>query len=284
MRMITKLFLLSVLCLSSFVSSARILVLYPVASKSHKFAVMPIVEELAQRGHQITFVSPFKPSKSVENIHEIVLSELAALKEMTDVDWFAMTKAGPTQMIQMFLKMKQWISKSYEILMKNEDFLVILKERNVDLVIFNAAFNEFCLKISDQLKAPYIVHASGAGFFFMGSMGVSMDYATVPSLTSDFDDKMNFFQRMANMAMSEVATRFYDWFINGMIEEMTKKDFPDSRSIAELQKETSLAIINSHPATAYSRSLPPTVIPIGALHTRPAKPLPDVIHFNNFVI
>ena len=271
------------LILTTFLSwafSARILVIYAASSKSHKLSVMPILEELAQRGHQITVVSPFKPSKSVENIHEIVLSELAALIEMTEVDWFAMSKAGPTQVIQMMSTLKIWINKSYEILMQNEAFLTILKERNVDLIIFNGLFNEFSFKICDHLKVPCVIHGSGSGVISMGSMGASMDYATVPSFTSDFNDKMSFFQRMANMAITEVSIRLYELSIVGMIEEITKKDFPDSRSIAELQKETSLAIINSHPTTTYPRSLPPTVIAIGALHTRPAKPLPQVQHFD----
>ena len=260
----------------SWASSARILVIYAVTSKSHKFSVMPIVEELAQRGHQITVVSPFKPSKPVKNIHEIAIKELEDLKDVTDVDWFAMTKAGPTQIIKMMSNIKAWIRKSYELIMKNEEFLTIIKERSVDLVIFDALFNEFALKICDHLKVPYVIHSSGPVFFSMGSMGVPMNYATVPSINTDFDDKMNFFQRMGNMGLMEVGTRFYDWSINSMIDEMTKKDFPDSRTIAELQKETSLAFVNSHPTSSYQRPLPPNVIPIGALHTRPAKPLPQV--------
>ena len=132
--------------------SARILVINAVSSKSHKFAVMPILEELAQRGHQITVVSPFKPSKPVKNIQEIAVKELEDFIEITNVDWFAMTKAGPTQIIQIMSNTNAWISKSHEIVMKNKEFLIILKERKIDLIIFNGLFNEFSLKICNHLK------------------------------------------------------------------------------------------------------------------------------------
>lgn len=86
--------------------SARVLVMFIAPMKSHKFALMPILEELAQRGHQITVVSPYKSPKEVQNIHDIVLNEIDELAEEVNVDWFAMPKAGPFQsffMLQILL-------------------------------------------------------------------------------------------------------------------------------------------------------------------------------------
>nr|CAG4634841.1 EOG090X07NZ [Alona affinis] len=213
---------LALLLLCSFLISscltARILVMYAVASKSHKIAVMPIAEELAQRGHQVTVVSPFKPSKKVENIHEIVLSELDNPDIAKEVDWFAKKSAGPTQLIQMLSWTGKMVGEGYDVLMRNEEFRAILKERIVDVVIFDAAFNEFVLSICDHLKVPYVIHSPSSGFFWMELMGVSMDYAFVPSMVTDFDNKMTFFQRLANMAMSELFSQVYRYSVIGMTE------------------------------------------------------------------
>ena len=276
MRSIVALFLL----LSIFIncaSSARILVLYIAPARNHKSAVMPIIEELAQRGHQMTVVSPFTPTREMGNVHEIVLDELTALaKEMTEIDWFAMQKAGPSQLFEMLNFLSGIVSTGYDVLMRNEEFRTILRERSVDLIIFDALFNDYVVKFCHHLKIPCVVHSSAAGFPSLKAMGAPMDYASVPALSTNFNDKMTFFQRMANMAASEIFFLVFRCVLLSNIKVKVERDFPNSPSIEDLQSEISLAIVNSNPATAYQRSLPPTILAIGALHTRPAKPLPKV--------
>ena len=73
--------------------AAKIAVLYPGGSKSHLIAVMPIVEELALRGHDVTVVSPFK--MSTENSMRLIhLAELEKLIESVPIDWFGMSDKG----------------------------------------------------------------------------------------------------------------------------------------------------------------------------------------------
>ena len=76
-KMKNSLFVVSLIvsCLFTFTYSANILVLYPGSGKSHKIAVMPILEELAGRGHQITIVSAFKTATNSDNIRDIILPE-----------------------------------------------------------------------------------------------------------------------------------------------------------------------------------------------------------------
>ena len=53
----------------------KILFWMPVGSKSMKITYMPMLEELAKRGHEITLVHPFKMKESVEGITEIISSD-----------------------------------------------------------------------------------------------------------------------------------------------------------------------------------------------------------------
>ena len=95
-KIVTSFALLFTLCwLFSPCFSERILFLTPVGSKSHKFAFMPIAEELASRGHQVTVVSPYKASKSITNIREIQLLKVAKLFEEVKIDWFYMSQLSP---------------------------------------------------------------------------------------------------------------------------------------------------------------------------------------------
>ena len=109
--------------------------------------------------------------------------------------------------------------------------------------------------------------------------GVSMDYASIPTALTELDDKMSFMQRMINTLQAELVSLFTDWFVMQPLEKRLRLDMPDARPLLELRGEASLLMINSHPATDWPRQLPPSVIPIGALHTRPAKPLPEVYFF-----
>ena len=78
--------------LSSVCHAERILFLAPVATKSHKYAFMPILEALAERGHQVTLVSPFESKKQVKNIREIVVEDFYNDR---DFDWFDRGSQGP---------------------------------------------------------------------------------------------------------------------------------------------------------------------------------------------
>ena len=109
--------------------------------------------------------------------------------------------------------------------------------------------------------------------------GVSMDYASIPTALTEFDDQMSFTQRLINTIQGELVTQFTNWFVMQPLEERLRLDIPDARPLAEIRAEASLLLINSHPATDWPRQLPPSVIPIGALHTRTAKKLPEVLFF-----
>lgn len=56
----------------SFVGSARILGIFPYPSKSHSILGQALFTELAGRGHEVTYVSPFPlkdPPKNYKDIH-----------------------------------------------------------------------------------------------------------------------------------------------------------------------------------------------------------------------
>ena len=67
--------LLLLLVLTSVSNAARILALFPIGSKSHKLAAVPIVEALAEKGHQIALFSPYAPVKETANVVEYQLDK-----------------------------------------------------------------------------------------------------------------------------------------------------------------------------------------------------------------
>ncbi|XP_032791501.2 LOW QUALITY PROTEIN: UDP-glycosyltransferase UGT5 [Daphnia magna] len=260
-----------------FSQTERILVLAPVCSKSHKISFMPIVEALAEKGHQVTVVTPFSPENQKPNVKEIVLKKNALME--IDTDWFEIQK-------QNILKVFTWtitvfrttMKDGYDILMSNEEFQEVLRSRDVDLVIVDAILNDFVLPIIDHINVPFIFYCPASGVpWVMDMLNVPQEYASVPVGMGDYGSQMTFMQRMGNFLSTELFFLVRKAFWLNMLKDVTNKDFPNSRSISEIERDSQLCIINSHPATAWARPLPQNVIPIPALHTRPPKSLPQAL-------
>lgn len=258
-------------------SSANIVVIYAVCSKSHMLAVMPAVEELALRGHQVTVISPFKGiAKDVHNGHEIVLPDIAKMIDETEVDWFSMQKQGTTQFLSMMTFVKAMSLKACDSIFSHPEFQEIVKQRQVDLFIVDGMFHEFIYPVFDLIKVPFVTHSSSSAFpKTLAAMGAPLDYASVPLPTTDFSTPMTFTQRLMNIIPTEIMNLIVEYYIKNDLNVIVKNYFPGARTIDEVQGEASICIINSHPMTNWPRSLPPAMIPVGALHTRPAKTLPQ---------
>jgi len=61
-----------------------------------------------------------------------------------------------------------------------------------------------------------------------------------------------------------------------MLDDLARKDFHTARSISEIEGDAALCLANIDLATGRVRTLPRTIIPVGALHVRPSTFLPKV--------
>ena len=147
--------------LSSVCHAERILFLAPVATKSHKNAFMPILEALAERGHQVTLVSTFESKKQVKNIREIVVEDSYNDR---DFDWLDRGSQGPwAALVGIINDFRSFNTGGYKNIMANDDFHDVLRSKNVDLAIIDATVNDFCYPIIDYLKVPFISYIPSAG-------------------------------------------------------------------------------------------------------------------------
>ena len=274
MNLILK--LLTLLVCIAFCKCDRILILAPVCSKSHKISYMPIAEALAEKGHEVTVVSPYQPTKTTANLREIVVKDV--LKDI-ELDWFELQKQNPLQaMVTIISSFRAMMTTGFDSLMSNEEFISILKNRAADLIIVDAILNDFTLPVIESFRVPYIFYCPASSVpWTTAAMSIPAEYASVPAGSGDFADDMNFFQRLGNMLASEMFLVVRKWFMLRMLDDYVKKEFPNATPIEQFEKEAAMMFANSHPATAWPRPLPPNVIPIGALHVRPGKALPQVL-------
>lgn len=245
---------------------------------------MPLAEALAEKGHTVTVITSFPPlgNQKLKNLTEIVVEN--NFDAATTVDWFDVEQSNPIKLLTIvFTKFRDAMKDGYDHLMNNKEFKKILQAREVDLVIVDAILNEFVLPIIDHLQVPFIFYCTTTGApWVMEMFNIPHDYAAVPTGTGDERGQMSFIERLNNMWSSESFKLLRKIFLINMMDNYVKKEFPNSRTIAEIERDAQLCFINSHPATSWTRTLPPHVIPLGALHVRPSKPLPNVkLLFNN---
>ena len=65
--------------------SARILAFTPLPGKSHQAVIVPLLRELATRGHEVTAVTPFAMDKPPSSYKEILIPD--RLQQMTSSEY-----------------------------------------------------------------------------------------------------------------------------------------------------------------------------------------------------
>jgi glucuronosyltransferase len=175
----------------------RILVLLPLGSKSHKLAIMPVLEALAERGHNLTIVSGFKSPKKMTYIHEIQITSIDVILEKI-VNWYETPKGdSETQLKTMITTLPYTLKFIYDEIMKNHEFQTIMLERSVDLVIADGIVSELTFPIIEHFGVPFVFHCSSFGPWTtaaLEAMETDSDYASIPFPQTGFDDKMTFAQ------------------------------------------------------------------------------------------
>ena len=241
---------------------------------------MPIAEALAEKGHQVTVFSPFVLKSSYSpavaaNLRDVALRDVT--KEFK-LDWFQMQKDGPLANVMLQVELFSIAGiMGYDALMENEVFRKMYRDREIDLVLLDCIGNEFAYQIFDGLNIPIVIYSPTSAIpFTVEAMGIPTEYASVPAGIIDVDSDMTFFQRLGNMLSSELSKALRKWYVLPKLERHMRKDFPEARPIAQIEREVSLCLMNHHETTAFPRPLPPNVQALGGLHVRPAKPLPQV--------
>ena len=103
----------------------------------------------------------------------------------------------------------------------------------------------------------------------------------VPFFLSSLTDRMSLPQRLLNTILTHGLNFYQNWFVFPRIQPRIDRFFPNAPPLSELKTNISAAFVNTHPALSYPRSLPPTAVELGAIHCRPARPLPPQL--NQFI-
>lgn len=246
------------------VKSARILGVFPYPSRSHSILGQALLTELAARGHDVTYLSPYPFKKPpVKNYRDVAITsqglfdtfqeELDASFEDTHVNIVMLLKFWFDSVAQMqeFTMSDPAVQK---LLHSNEKF---------DICIIEFLMNESLLGFGAQFDCKIIAMSTiGQVKYINDMMHSPMTLSTIPHPFLSFTDQMTYRQRMENVisnAIEDFAYQVYHYPLqNAIYEKYFKKDKPSFRHM--LKHSVSLVLLNTHFSLNYPQAYLPNMV------------------------
>eukprot|EP00092_Neocalanus_flemingeri_P013186 GFUD01014211.1.p1 GENE.GFUD01014211.1~~GFUD01014211.1.p1 ORF type:complete len:520 (-),score=100.48 GFUD01014211.1:177-1736(-) len=271
--------LLSSPCL---VQSGKILLWCPVGSKSMKITFMPVIEQLASNGHDITLVTPFLSKEKIKGV-----TEIRAVSKFEDIlDGFSREalKENPTVIIPPFGQMFHAALSGSNVTLNHPTMKKLLDDRSTKFDVVIAVYflgHEVGYYLADRFNASLALYFTGQASFptISHAMGMPHNLALHPFGALAFPLEMNFWQRTANF----LVTNFFEhvlrnWYMLGRVDALLDQHFPGEprKPLLELEKNASLSLAFGHPLIADGlRPVAPNYVFIGMMNCKDPKPLPE---------
>lgn len=150
---------------------------------------MPLLEELGKRGHNVTVLTPIRPTKQTQNVKEILTIDVELMEENDTFNLLDLKQSGPQQ--NPFL-MLEWFNEicrnSYDL----EQVQSIMKEK-FDLILFPPFFNDCALGLIYRMKLPVVLFFPiGVTGFILEKVGAHLPPSFNPNMLLNFPAKMTF--------------------------------------------------------------------------------------------
>ncbi|CAL8144007.1 unnamed protein product [Orchesella dallaii] len=260
---------------------ANILFFIGNGGASHRIAMTPFANGLAEEGHSITVLTAEKPDGNDTKINYYLPKEV--VRHFTEMrnsgafpDFYGMRSKG--LMIATWLVVPSFGITVCEKLYEDPEYIAWLKSNKFDLVIVDGLFNECGYGIAHLHNAKIIVFSVSSVLpWGIEPFGIPDESSSITDMMFHFPSQMNFFQRLVTAVMPIIWQMYREYLYLPRLNRITKEglgldDFP---SFAELERNVSLSLVNTHVAQEFPRSLPPNIVPVGGISwVEKRKPLP----------
>ncbi|KAJ4448921.1 hypothetical protein ANN_00313 [Periplaneta americana] len=251
--------------------AARILSLINYSARSHYVLYHTFFEALVARGHQVEVYGQFPLEKPVSNYTDFSIADPTVL---SDVSIEQLREAG---LIQMIIYYKNNMIDTCRSALSNQNILNLMKSnKTYDVVITNTGGLDCLIGFAHRFKAPLIGITTGPIYPWLSHrIGNPNNPAYIPNYYISFTDQKIFWKRLLNTVSDWAMTAWYYTEFYTITEEMLRKHFgEDYPSLDELQRNTSLMLVNSHFSVNTPRPAVPTFVEVGGLHIKSGGKLP----------
>ncbi|XP_063608499.1 UDP-glycosyltransferase UGT5-like [Penaeus indicus] len=250
-------------------ASYKILMLLPLSSRSHRTIFLTLARALADRGHKVELLVNHEPTTPYPNVTEIYhgldhfKEEKFRLFSSRERPWeiFRLLREGlPAMTRDLYRNPAVWD--------------LYLRRTQFDVVFIDNFYNQMAYPFAQGL--PYIsVSASGMDHTQSSLLGNVLNPAYVTAIPVEFPQPLSFFHRVLNLAVHLCSGFIRYYVILPSIQREITAIFPEVPPLAELERNLSLALYNSHFAMGRVLPLLPSQVEIGTMHCRPGSPLPQ---------
>ncbi|CAG7786639.1 unnamed protein product [Allacma fusca] len=266
-------FYVAILLVFQVSSGAKILFLIGLGSHSHRVAVQPLASKLADRGHDVTFVSARIPESVHPKIKELSFEKpfQAILESNDDITVPSVETRLKTKYIDYLLtynNMWDVFYASNEVFLEDREFIKFIKETHFDVIIGDFVMKETVTVMAHFQNTKVIWFNSGGAQFMvdMELLGLPTESSWLPdfSLGSPYSFVPNRFVYAFNSLWWYFS---FHWYFLPKVNQLVEKNLGGGLpSFDEMVSNVDLVFVNEHFSHAYPRSLPPFVIPIGGMH------------------
>ncbi|XP_039075826.1 UDP-glucuronosyltransferase 2B31-like isoform X1 [Hyaena hyaena] len=288
MKWISVVLLLHLSCYFSSASCGKVLV-WPT-EYSHWINIKTILDELVQRGHEVTVLTSSSsilvgPSKSspinFEVYHAHLLkNDFENLFQRRITEWiYDMPKdtfwAYFSQMQEAFWEYSHFIEKLCKDAVLNKKLMKKLQESKFDVMLADPV-GPCGELIAELLKIPlvYSLRFSPGYAFEKYRGGLPFPPSYVPVIMSELSDQMTFMERVKNM----IYVLYFDFWFQTFDEKRWDQFYSEvlgrPTTFSELMRKADLWLIRTYWDFEFPRPVLPHFEFVGGLHCKPAKPLP----------
>lgn len=258
-------------------NSLRILGIFHTRALSHFFIGDALMKGLSEAGHDVTAISMFPLSKKFDNFQHINITGADQHVKANTNNYLDKYDLGFFRNLIRFFKRGIETTNATFYHPAVQRFMTD-KGEHFDLVITEIFGSEALIGFGQHFKAPVItVGTFGTVKWLDDLVGNASPASYVPHPFLSFTDKMDFRQRVIN-----TIAIIFEYFLMEFIylpqqNEMYDKVFADPKpSLADLRKNVSLVLVNSHFTYKHPRPFVPNMIEIGGIQVnRQSSALPD---------
>lgn len=259
-----------------FSYSAEILCIFPTPSYSHSVVFRAVTEKLLERGHKITLMTTH-PNDDERNHENVTLVDVSFSVKMLDAFW---DKSVYRRSIKLILEFIDMDAEKVDKQLETEGMQKILNggSKKFDLLLLEIlqAPGPF-YAIAEKFEIPVVGIASSDAITLGNEiMGNEVNAIAHPDRMLPFAVVESFKQRLGSCFVNLLMNFFIIPRMEKNFDAVLKKHFPEiNKTTHELVRNVELLLINAHPVLGFIRPILPNTIPLGFLHIKPPKALPQ---------
>lgn len=270
-----KIFSIICLLVLDYVSSYKILGIFPYKAKSHYAVFDPLMVELANRGHHVTVYNTFPKDYNIKNYREINIEKCFPLPEILTVDRMAKSYIGAVALMNAF---RDFVPTEQQIMNCEPLKELTNSTEKYDAFITETFLQDFFQLFGHRLKIPVITFHSNAPLPWMSNqLGLPENPSYIPHPHEAFPEKMSFVERVHNTLCYLGSLALYHIQSEASFDDIAKRYFgPSIPSLGDVVKNVSLLLLYTHFSLNRPRPLVPGTVEVAGLNLKPARRLPEV--------